>query len=266
MNIKQYLLMGILAISCPTAFATPPQDVKKAQQQKTGTQGQRPVRIQTSARPEQTAVYKPAGSKQAATVQPAATKGKKGKEKKAVSATNSSPKNATKKISKVPEANRYIAIKNNLAYQGVAVSNLAVEVQCSEHLSVELPLIWSFWDMEQEHGIRTFALQPEARWWTGNEVGRGHFFGVHAHVAWFNVKWNDNRYQSNSRPLLGAGISYGYKLPFGEHWGAEFSLGAGYANMKYDTYYNIDNGAKIDTRIRNYWGITRLGLSLVYRF
>lgn len=35
MKIKQYLLMGILAISCPTAFATPPQDVKKAQQQKT---------------------------------------------------------------------------------------------------------------------------------------------------------------------------------------------------------------------------------------
>ena len=260
MKIKQYLLMGILAISCPTAFATPPQDVKKAQQQKNELQGQRPIRIQTSARPEQTAVYKPAGSKQAV------TKGKKGKEKKAVSAATSSPKKATKKLKKAPEANRYIAIKNNLAYQVIAVSNLAIEVQCSDHISVELPLIWSFWDMEQEHGIRTFALQPEARWWTGNKVGRGHFFGVHAHAAWFNVKWNDNRYQSNSRPLLGAGISYGYKLPFGEHWGADFSLGAGYANMKYDTYYNIDNGAKIDTRIRNYWGITRLGLSLVYRF
>ena len=77
MKIKQYLLMGILAISCPTAFATPPQDVKKAQQQKNELQGQRPIRIQTSARPEQTAVYKPAGSKQAV------TKGKKGKEKKA---------------------------------------------------------------------------------------------------------------------------------------------------------------------------------------
>ena len=48
--------------------------------------------------------------------------------------------------------------------------------------------------------------------------------------------------------------------------GKEFTLGAGYANMKYDTYYNIDNGAQIETRSRNYWGITRLGLSLSYHF
>lgn len=36
--------------------------------------------------------------------------------------------------------------------------------------------------------------------------------------------------------------------------------------MKYNTYYNIENGAKLDTRKRNYWGITRAGASLVYRF
>ena len=42
--------------------------------------------------------------------------------------------------------------------------------------------------------------------------------------------------------------------------------GAGYANMKYDTYYNIDNGALIETKSRNYWGITRLGISLSYHF
>lgn len=250
--------MGIMMICCSIAVATPPQDVKKTQQQKTETQGQRPVRIQTSARPEQTAVYKQNDAK--------------GKLEKTVKVTpiaaskKKSETTVTKKKKKTPEAGRYIAIKNNLAYQAVAVSNLAVEVQCSQHISVEFPLIWSFWDMEREHGIRTFALQPEARLWTGNEVGRGHFFGLHAHIAWFNVKWNDNRYQSNDRPLLGAGVSYGYKLPLGAHWGAELSLGVGYANMKYDTYYNIENGAKIDTRIRNYWGVTRLGLSLVYRF
>ena len=97
-------------------------------------------------------------------------------------------------------------------------------------------------------------------------AGKGHFFGVHVHAAWFNLKWEDTRYQSEQYPLLGAGISYGYKLPFSEHWGAEFTLGAGYANMKYNTYYNIENGAKLDTRKRNYWGITRAGASLVYRF
>ena len=80
------------------------------------------------------------------------------------------------------------------------------------------------------------------------------------------MKWDDRRYQDTGRPLVGAGLSYGYKLPLSEHWGAEFTVGFGYANMKYDTYYNIDNGAQIDTRIRHYWGPTKVGASLVYRF
>ena len=109
------------------------------------------------------------------------------------------------------------------------------------------------------------AMRLRPRWRV--KIARtGHFFGVHAHMAFFNVKWDENRYQDTGRPLLGAGVSYGYKLPLSRHWGAEFTLGAGYANMKYNTYYNIDNGAQIETRSRNYWGITRLGLSLSYHF
>ena len=97
-------------------------------------------------------------------------------------------------------------------------------------------------------------------------VGEGHFVGVHAHVGAFNVKWNEDRYQVAGRPLLGAGLTYGYSLSFDEHWGAEFLIGAGYANMKYDRFYNIDNGAKFDAGTYNYWGVTRVGASLVYRF
>ena len=82
--------------------------------------------------------------------------------------------------------------------------------------------------------MKTFTLQPEARYWL-SKPGSGHFFGLHAHVGWFNVKWNRDRYQDADRPLLGAGVSYGYLLPLGGHWAGEFTLGAGYANMKYDT-------------------------------
>lgn len=172
---------------------------------------------------------------------------------------------ADAKAQAATSSDRYIALKANVPFAAVAIQNLALEVQCHEHISVDFPVMWSISDLDPKHAVRTFALQPEGRWWTGT-VGKGHFFGLHAHVAWFNLKWEEDRYQSQKRPLMGAGISYGYKLPISEHWGAEFNIGAGYANMKYNTYYNIENGAKIDTRIRNYWGITRLGLSLVYRF
>ena len=160
---------------------------------------------------------------------------------------------------------RYHALKTNVAFDAIGVLNLAYEVQLHRKMTLDLPVMWSLWDAQREHALRVIALQPELRWWTGSEVGRGHFFGLHAHAAWFNFKWEDNRYQDAGRPLLGAGLSYGYKLPLGQHWGAEFNVGVGYANLKYNTYYNIENGALINTRIRHYWGLTRLGLSLVYR-
>lgn len=240
-------------------------------------------RVQTSAAPEQTTVYKGEGVQQkkqqdasltTAKKQPSAPQVGKAAAKKqpqggkavAKKQPQKGKKVAAKKESTEMVAGRYMALKSNLAYDAFALMNLSFEMQVHPKMSVELPVMWSLWDMEQKHGLRAVALQPEARWWMGSQVGKGHYFGLHGHVAWYNVKWNDNRYQDQDRPLLGAGLSYGYKLPLGEHWGAEFSLGVGYANMKYNTYYNIDNGAKIDTRLRHYWGVTRLGASLVYRF
>lgn len=160
---------------------------------------------------------------------------------------------------------RYLGVKTNIAAWAGTIMNIAADVQVSEHLSVELPVLWCPWHIGSKHAVKTFTIQPEARYWL-SKPGTGHFFGVHAHVGWFNVKWNRDRYQDADRPLLGAGISYGYLLPFSEHWAGEFTLGAGYANMRYDTFYNMDNGARIDTRTKNYWGITRVGLSVVYRF
>lgn len=160
---------------------------------------------------------------------------------------------------------RYLGVKTNIAAWAGTIMNVAADVQVSEHFSVELPVLWCPWYVSDKHAVKTFTIQPEARYWL-SKPGEGHFFGVHAHIGWFNVKWNRDRYQDTDRPLLGAGISYGYLLPFNAHWAGEFTLGAGYANMRYDTYYNIDNGARIDTRTKNYWGITRVGLSVVYRF
>lgn len=169
------------------------------------------------------------------------------------------------KTTKEPVHGRYVALKANLPMTVLSIHNLGVEMQLHKNVTVDFPVMWSISDIEREHAIRGIAFQPEGRWWM-KEAGKGHFFGLHAHFAWFNLKWQENRYQSEKRPLMGAGISYGYKLPISKHWGAEFNIGAGYANIEYDTYYNIENGAWINKRIRNYWGITRLGLLLVYRF
>ena len=127
--------------------------------------------------------------------------------------------------------------------------------------------MWSSWDISKSHALRIIGTQPEFRYWL-TTPGRGHFFGLHAHAARYNLKWNDTRYQDTDRPLLGGGISYGYLLPFNETWGMEFNIGAGYANTRYDLYHNTNNvkdGQLYDTRTLNYWGITRIGLSFIYK-
>lgn len=164
-----------------------------------------------------------------------------------------------------PSAN-YRAFKVNVPYAAAVIQNLAFEWQTGRKMTVDIPVMWSFSDLTDRHGLRTIAIQPEARWWPGANPGYGHFLGAHLNLAWFNARWNDYRYQADSMPLMGAGISYGYRLNFTPNWGMEFNIGAGYAYMEYDRFYNIENGAKIDRRSYHYFGITRVGLSLVYRF
>lgn len=261
MKLKRYLVQGFLLLLCsmsPVAGSSAmqqepqqPQNPQKAQQKK--------PRIQTSAS-EKEVVFKPlteTGKKQIAAPKKGAASPK--------GVASSKEVTAPQKKKKENGSERYMALKTNIAYDAAGLPNLAFEMQFSKHISVELPVICSFWDISQKHAVRAVAIQPEGRWWL-KQPGAGHFFGVHAHVAWFNVKWQEDRYQNTDRPLLGAGVNYGYLLPLSKHWGAEFSLGAGYAHMKYNTYYNIDNGAQIGTETRNYWGITRVGLSLSYRF
>ena len=216
-------------------------------------------RIQTSALPEETAVYNPSAKKNVAQA-----KGKPAKEQGKARASEKRKKD--KKGNASVSSGRYMALKTNVAYDAIGVLNLDYEVQVHSRMTVDIPVMWSLWDAKPDKALRMAAIQPELRWWMGEETGKGHFFGLHAHVAWYNLKWNDRRYQDTGRPWAGVGLSYGYKLPLSEHWGAEFTVGVGYANMKYDTYYNIDNGAQIDTRVRNYFGPTKVGVSLVYRF
>ena len=158
------------------------------------------------------------------------------------------------------------AVKTNVAYLAATVANLGVEYSFGKHYSVDLPIIYSPYTVARDYRLRFLAIQPEFRYWLKKPM-EGHFFGVHLHIGAFNIAVDDrNRYQSPDG-FYGAGLSYGYVLPFARHWAAEFTVGAGYVHTKYDTYYNIPNGARFEKgRSYNYWGLTKVGINLVYRF
>ncbi|WP_071135156.1 DUF3575 domain-containing protein [Millionella massiliensis] len=158
------------------------------------------------------------------------------------------------------------AIKTNVAYLAATVANLGVEFGFGKHYSIDVPVIYSPYTIKRDYKLRFLAVQPEFRYWLAEPMSK-HFFGVHLNIGAFNVAVDSkSRYQSPDG-FYGAGISYGYVLPFARHWAAEFTIGAGYVHTKYDAYYNIPNGACYEKGVPyNYWGLTKVGVNLVYKF
>lgn len=166
-------------------------------------------------------------------------------------------------------------LKTNFAYWGVAASpNLGLEVATGKKTTLELGGGFNFWKFgsgEESKTARHWLVQPELRYWFC-ESFNGHFIGLHAHGAQFNVGgWNipvgrldafkEHRYQGY---LYGAGISYGYQWVLSPRWNFELSLGGGYARIHYDKFPCTTCGSKLDEGNYDYWGITKGAISLIY--
>lgn len=171
---------------------------------------------------------------------------------------------------KQPEIRRSeCRIGTNLLYDVVTVANLSFEVGFARHMALNLFATFSPWDIRvPDVKLRSLILQPELRWYFGNDFIK-HYVGVEGHYGWYNVALGGRtRYQDRDgdTPLWGAGLSYGYVLPIAKHFGMDFSISAGYAHLVYDCFYNIKNGAKYTTQSRDWWGPTRIGVSIYYQF
>ncbi len=165
---------------------------------------------------------------------------------------------------------QFIALKTNLAVLGLLVANCGVEFSFGRGFSLDLPFYYSPYDITSKFRVRVLGTQPELRYWfRSDQPGDGHFFGNNGAVAGFNVSFpHTDRFQDPERALWGLGLSYGYGFNFGvgKHWGLEFNIGAGYMNYHLDTFDNVYNGKLMNTKRKDYWGITRVGISLTYRF
>ena len=165
----------------------------------------------------------------------------------------------------------YLALKNNIIYDVALVANLGLEISLGKHFSLDLPFTFSPYDICSAYRMRTLSVQPELRYYF-KRGGKGHYFGLHGNLAYYNVVTPLNmrtRYQDRDgeHPLYGGGISYGYSLPFGKNsrWGMEFTIGAGYAYLDYDCFYNVNNGAWFTKDTKHYFGIDKAGITIYYR-
>ncbi len=167
-----------------------------------------------------------------------------------------------------------LSIHTNLLGLGLAIVNAAVEADLCKQLSLHLPLYYSAWNyFTPTVKFRTFALQPEVRYWfSGRKLcNDGWFAGAHLGMAYYNIAANgDYRTQDHDGtcPALGGGLAIGYRMPISQNnrWKLEVSLGAGVYGLHYDKFRNIPNGFLVATEKRTYFGIDRAAVSISYTF
>ncbi len=174
-----------------------------------------------------------------------------------------------------PEWRRQIYAKTNAIGWGLMVANAAGEIDVAPHWSVMLPVYYSGVNyFTSTVKFRTFAIQPEVRYWLFNckERNDGLFVGAHLGMAYYNYAVNgEYRIQDHNgnSPALGGGVSVGYRMPLtkkNSRWKVEFSLGAGVYALHYDKWYNEYNGQRATTVRRTWFGIDHAAVSFAYMF
>ncbi len=170
------------------------------------------------------------------------------------------------------------AVKTNIVHDATTTLNAGLEFKLAPRWTVDLSGDLNPWTFSGDRKFKHWLLQPELRFWTC-DAWAGHFFGLHALGGQFNIggfdinanllgtDWNlikDHRYQGW---MVGAGLAYGYSWILGQRWNLETEIGAGWVHAWYDTFRCSGCGKKIATDDQHdYFGVTKLSVSLVYLF
>ena len=177
----------------------------------------------------------------------------------------------TRSYSLSPERGRYLpkaGIKTNLLYLATTTLNASVEIGLAPRWTLDAAAAYNPFQL-QKGGINLFwFVQPEIRYWFCDRFER-HFIGLHGIYGRFNVgevtfltrTFENHRYRGWG---AGGGISYGYHLPMGKHWGWEFSVGAGVIYYEYDKFRCFGCDEFEGRRSKIYFGPTKAAISLIY--
>lgn len=165
------------------------------------------------------------------------------------------------------------ALKTNAAGWAATTINAAFETGLGERTTLETGLYYNPWTFSHNKKIRHLFLQPEFRYWTCERFAGG-FWGVHLLGGIFNAggvklpfgiipALKKYRYQGW---LIGGGVSYGYDWYLLPHLNLEATVGVGYLKVHHRRYECTRCGKKLNSGSEDYFGPTKLGISLVYLF
>ena len=153
------------------------------------------------------------------------------------------------------------SLRTNLLRWLTLTPDIGIGWRISRDWSILVNGTWTSWNWDNKN--RKYALweiSPEVHYHIGKEK-RG-YLGIMYHIGEFNYKLSHTGKQGN---LMGGGLTGGYVLPLGRHFSLDFSIGAGCTHAEFDKYHVI-NGVRVkkDKENKNYWGVNRLGISLIW--
>lgn len=166
-----------------------------------------------------------------------------------------------------------LAIKTNLLYDATTTLNVGGELALSKKWTIDVSGNINPWTFSNDKKLKNWLTQPEMRYWLCEKFN-GQFIGFHLMGGEFDVaniklpfgivpSLQDHRYEGW---FAGLGFVYGYQWILSKHWNMEGALGAGYDYINFDKYRCGKCGSKLESGHTNYFGITKLDLSLVYLF
>ncbi len=170
-----------------------------------------------------------------------------------------------------------VAVKTNLLYDAALSPNLGAEIGLAPKWSFEVSGNFNGWTLSNDRRWKHWLVQPEVRYWLCDRFS-GHFFGAHALGGQFNVgglkhRWPilDTTYDLRTHRYqgwyYGLGLAYGYTWILAKHWSCEAEIGLGWIHARYDVYPCRKCGTPTDIgRTRDYFGLTKAALNLIYVF
>jgi len=169
----------------------------------------------------------------------------------------------------------YIAVKNNLLYDILLLPNLAAEVYLGKQWSLAINGNWSWWTLHKQaktewsHRIQTAGA--EVRYWINSPAPlHGHALGIYTTIGNYDVRlFPKDEFSKGWLSNLSwtTGLSYAYSMPITSHLNLEFGVAGGYAGGQYHEYDFCPEHewwAQRTTKNRHYFGLTHVGVSLVW--
>ena len=182
------------------------------------------------------------------------------------------------------------AVKTNLIGWATTNLNIGAELGVGRKSTVQVFGTLNPWDFSDLKRYHFWNVMPEYRYWFCEKFN-GHFVGIHALGGEYNMRnvkfppigsargFPDLTNEANGPVTnsvgeikarhvegwyVGAGLTYGYQWMLNKRWNLEAEVGVGYAYSPLTLYGRCNT--IIEEKTLHYFGLTKVGLSIMYMF